>query len=173
MLPASENSSQHWHWSFHHSKPRATACMPPPERAGDPPTWVAYVWAFCFVCILFGNAPHFPFLWACPRAWCFCCFFHSSCHINHCWESQVMVLCVCTLFSCHTTHLSDPVGSVRAFVLCSPPWLDKCIHWFPLHWIPKMELSLWSSCWLFLFQIGLQWKGRLLIFSFSNNTATI
>lgn len=165
-----------------HSKPKVTPSRPLTEgtEAGETAACPACLavgaprspgGAFLFfLYVLFGErslVPVFPSLWACTRAVMFLLL--SSCRSN---RSR------CCVFASSSHHLRLSRWDLEVILVtaraCSlPPSLrpSGCVN-VPI----DSRFALRPSCGVLLFQIGLQWKGRLLILIFiffSNNTAAI
>lgn len=130
---------------------------------------------YCFIYLYFfsGSIPHFPFLCSCPRSSHFCCFFHFPCHGNPNGKATHWYV-ICTLLP-EGMHVSELLGSKVILVSVCAHLLTYSAHLFghrgaPIgfhfNMSPEWGWSSLSSCWAFLFQIGLQWKGRLLIIQY-------
>lgn len=129
---------------------------------------------------LFRELSPFPFFCACPGhpisvvtsvtscPWesyimVFATYCHTGVNVPECSGPEVVVLTVCT-------HAPSSVYTLTQ-LFCLSLWLQRCTHWCPLRHVARACFWLsaecgWlplSSCWTFLFQIGLWWKGRLLI----------
>lgn len=97
-----------------------------------------------------------------------CTFTNARVHVSELFRARVHVVTACTHSPSYVYALShlfclslalEVYPLVSTLTHCQDPlWLSPEWGWPPL-----------SSCWAFLFQIGLWWKGRLLI---SRNTAT-
>lgn len=141
------------------------------------PVFISVNTTYCFIYLYFfsGSIPHFPFLYNCHRSSHFCCFFHFLCHGNHQWEGYTLVGCMHSSLTGHA-HVSELLGSkVILFSVCAH-LLTYSAHLLvhrdaPIglrfNMFPEWGWSPLSSCWAFLFQIGLQWKGRLLIIQYT------
>lgn len=147
---------------------------------------------YCFIYLYFfsGSIPHFPFLYACPRSSHFCCPFHSQGHCNRqcplalgplhvAFRVCCLGIRVCVCLGCSGTEVILATACTQSpSLLCGQALISSvhlsgfrgtptCLHSNTLprstSGLPQNEDNPLSSCWAFLFRIGLQWKGGLLI----------